>query len=318
MRKITLTLFALVVFITAYCGTPQAISYQAVVQRSSGTPISNRDISLRLSILAGSATGPVSYEETQSAGTDGIGVVAVNIGSGTAVSGSFSGINWSAGTYFLKTEIDTNGGTNYATVGTVQFFSVPYSLYSAKAAQSNTASLQFPDGTDSLTPVILNGTFSYQVPVGQTLYITDLTQNASTTCTGYGIAINGVTLSPSESSTGGSTSAEAVDKVNFPMTVPSGYVLSSTTCATSLVGFVVPANNTCVVFDLSVGNYTVPVGKVLVIQNLMSATTWNYQYSIGGNVTSFTKRLNFADQGTTISASGLTGSLMMMGYLKNR
>jgi len=317
MRKITLTLFAMVVFVAAYCGVPQAISYQAVVQNAtSGQPIKDKTVSVRLSILSGSAVGPVSFEETQSITTDGIGVIALNIGNGSVVSGTFTSINWSSGSYYLKTEIDTTGGTNYANVGTVEFFSVPYAMY---AAQSNFASSDFPDGLVNIVPILQNGSFSYTVPAGQTLYITNISYNQGASCTSYGVNVNGVTLTSNE--TTGGTSASASNKIAYPIGIPSGYNVSSSSCGTSMLGFTIPTNNSWVAFDLSSGNYTVPVGKVLVVNNMVSnaSATWNNTYNISGNTTTFEKGINFIDQSQTISANGLSGgSLMMIGYLKNR
>ena len=326
MRKITLSLFALMLYVTAYCGVPQAISYQAVAINASGAPIKNRSVALRLSILSGTPTGTLSYQERQSTTTDNSGIVSVQIGNGAVLSGSFSTIDWSKGVFFLKTEIDTLGGTSYNTVGTVQFFSVPYAMY---AGNAGFASPDFPDGLNGITPVNLNGSFSYIVPAGQTLYITDIGHNNSATCPTYGVAINGLFLN--SPTTGGSTSTSTTAATthpspgaklvtNFPFMMPSGYAINSTSCGTSMMGFTVATGYSAVVFDLSTGNYTVPVGKMLVIKNMIpsTTTTWNGFYNVGANTTSFTKSLSFVDQGQTISTTGLSGSLLMMGYLKNR
>jgi uncharacterized protein (DUF2147 family) len=167
------------------------------------------------------------------------------------------------------------------------------------------------------------------VPSGQTLYITDITSNLSTGtgCSNYGIAINGVTLSASEAagsqpSSGGAagTASGSSNKLNYPMGIPSGYSVNSISCGTSLQGFTVPTTYIWVVFDLNIGNYTVPAGKILVIKNMVSnsGTSWNGNYSVAGNTSTYTKAVNFIDQGQTISASGLSGSLLMIGFLKNR
>jgi len=58
-------------------------------------------------------------------------LVSLEIGSGTVVSGTFAGINWAIGPYFIKTETDPAGGTNYSIIGTNQLMSVPYALFSA-------------------------------------------------------------------------------------------------------------------------------------------------------------------------------------------
>jgi hypothetical protein len=328
MRKITLTLLAVVLSVAAYCGVPQAISYQAVALNATGQPIKNKAIALRLSILATTPTGTLDYQERQSSTTDNSGIISVSIGNGTVLSGSFSTIDWSKGVYYLKTEIDTNGGTSYTAVGTVQFFSVPFSLYSANSAASNLASIDYPDGMNNIIPVSMNGNFSYVVPAGQTLYVTQFSNNNVAGCTNYGVAINGVFVASDENGTtqtigghsGGTTIATNKFGLNYPIGIPSGYAINSTSCGTSLIGFTIPTAASWVIFDLSTGNYTVPAGKVLVVKNMISSTstTWSGFYNIGANSTAFNDHVNFVDQGTTVSVTGLTGSLLMMGYLKNR
>jgi len=52
----------------------------------------------------------------------------VNVGMGTVVSGTFSGINWGKNSKFLQVELNTTGGTTYTDLGTTQMMSVPYAL----------------------------------------------------------------------------------------------------------------------------------------------------------------------------------------------
>ena len=47
--------------------------------------------------------------------------------------GSFAGIDWANGPFFLKTETDPVGGTNYTVTSTQQLMSVPYALYAEEA-----------------------------------------------------------------------------------------------------------------------------------------------------------------------------------------
>ncbi len=55
--------------------------------------------------------------------------VSLEIGGGVAVSGSFPAIDWANGPYFIQTETDPTGGTNYTITGTgAQFLSVPMPL----------------------------------------------------------------------------------------------------------------------------------------------------------------------------------------------
>ena len=123
----------------AYCAaqSPEKMSYQCVVRKSGGELVANRNIGLRISILQGSASGNVVYQETYNPNpqTNANGLVSVEIGGGAALSGSFSDIDWGSGTYFLKTETDPAGGTNYTVSGTSQLLSVPYALH-AKTAEN--------------------------------------------------------------------------------------------------------------------------------------------------------------------------------------
>jgi hypothetical protein len=89
---------------------------------------------MRISILQGTATGTSVYTETQNPSTNANGLIAIEIGTGIVVSGSFSNIDWANGPYFVKTETDPNGGSNYTLTGTSQLLSVPYALH-AKTAE---------------------------------------------------------------------------------------------------------------------------------------------------------------------------------------
>ena len=132
----TLTLLILSA-IEAQSQIPQAFKYQAVARDASGNVLVNKLVSIRTSILLGGPTGSSVYAETQSIATNDFGVITLNIGEGTIVSGNFTDINWGATTYFIKTELDVTGGTNYQFMGITQLLSVPYALYSEKTGSSN-------------------------------------------------------------------------------------------------------------------------------------------------------------------------------------
>ena len=91
---------------------------------------------LRFTILDGSASGTVVYQETQTATTNSLGLFVVNIGQGTPVTGNFSTINWGGGNKFTQVELDVAGGTSFTNMGTSQMLSVPYSLYSAHSGDA--------------------------------------------------------------------------------------------------------------------------------------------------------------------------------------
>jgi hypothetical protein len=133
MKKLFALTVIIALTISVLAQAPQKMSYQAVIRNSSGQLLANHAVGMRLSILQGSSTGTPVYVETQTPTTNGNGLATVEIGGGTLVSGTFAGINWGAGPYYLKTETDPAGATDYAIVGTSQLLSVPYALHSKKA-----------------------------------------------------------------------------------------------------------------------------------------------------------------------------------------
>ncbi len=135
MKKIVLSVSAFMLTMNLMAQAPQKMSYQAVVRNSSNALVQNGSIGMRISILQGSASGTAVYVETQTPTTNNNGLASVTIGSGTVVSGDMSTIDWSTGDYFLQTETDPTGGTNYTVIGTSQLLSVPYALH-AKTAES--------------------------------------------------------------------------------------------------------------------------------------------------------------------------------------
>ncbi len=151
MKKITSLLLALsAMATTAIAQVAQKINYQAVIRNAAGAPIINQNVSLRFSILTGSASGTSVYSETQSATTNAFGLANVQIGGGTPVSGNFTTITWGTASKFLKVEADINGGTTYAQLATVEMVSVPYAI-NAQTSNDNRWNLATNDITSNNT-----------------------------------------------------------------------------------------------------------------------------------------------------------------------
>lgn len=106
------------------------MSYQTVIRNAGGVLVTNQAVSIKISLLQGSATGTAMYIETQHPTTNANGLASLQIGGGTVVSGTFASIDWANGPYFIKTETDPAGGSNYSVVGTSQLLSVAYALQS--------------------------------------------------------------------------------------------------------------------------------------------------------------------------------------------
>jgi len=138
MKRLVFTLvIVLAIVITAMAQPPQAFKYQAVVRDNNGDIIQNQNVSLRISIHDGYSTGTVIYQEIHSAITNQFGLVSVDVGTGTPVTGYFSSIDWANGSKYLETELDPAGGSNYTSMGTTQLLSVPYALYSGNTANGD-------------------------------------------------------------------------------------------------------------------------------------------------------------------------------------
>ena len=71
--------------------------------------------------------------ETHTAVTNANGLVTLQVGGGTVLQGVFVDIDWANGPFFLKTETDPAGGSNYTVTSTQQMLSVPYALYAKEA-----------------------------------------------------------------------------------------------------------------------------------------------------------------------------------------
>ncbi|MGV6845233.1 MAG: hypothetical protein ACWA42_03800 [Lutibacter sp.] len=138
MKKIMILFFVVLIATNIKAQSPQKMSYQAVIRDASNALITNTTVGMQISILQTTTSGTAVYVETQAPTTNANGLVSVEVGGGTVVSGTFSAIDWSAGPYFIKTEIDPAGGTSYSISATSQLLSVPYALY-AKTAESLTS-----------------------------------------------------------------------------------------------------------------------------------------------------------------------------------
>jgi hypothetical protein len=163
MKKNLLLVGALLIGGYSFAQAPQKMTYQSVVRNASNALVSNVLVGVKISVLQGSASGAASYVETQSVTTNANGLATFQIGNGTAVTGTMAAINWANGPYFIKTETDPTGGTNYTIVGTSELLSVPYALFSANGGVAGPAGAVGATG-----PAGTNGTNGIDGAVGAT------------------------------------------------------------------------------------------------------------------------------------------------------
>jgi uncharacterized protein (TIGR02145 family) len=120
----------------AFSQAPNKINFQSVLRNNLGEVLANKTVTIRIGILAGSSTGTNVFSESHTKTTDATGLISLQIGMGTLVSGVFSNINWGNLAHFIKLEADFNGGSNYSVLGTQELLSVPYALYSSRTDTS--------------------------------------------------------------------------------------------------------------------------------------------------------------------------------------
>jgi len=329
-----LLLFLFFIPFISLAQVPQGVGYQGVATDANGVELVNDSISIRASVLSGSATGTIEWEETHATSTDTFGLFTLTIGQGTNTTNglqtSFADISWGTNTHFLKIEMDVTGGTNYSFMGTNQMMSVPYALYAESAninydSISNLLSndstfitnvgggmggsgcdIQYPDGLDG-EPITYNLSSSYTVPAGKNLYITNLYSQS-----GF-FSIDGVNVLHSYSNYNQSS------KTAMPFIAKQGQILLHSSSAGSFNGFLVDALVDPITYNLS-SSYTVPAGKNLYITNLYSQSGF---FSIDGvnvlhsysnyNLSSKTAMPFIAKQGQVLLHSSSAGSFN--GYL---
>jgi hypothetical protein len=149
MKKFYTILLFLFATVSILAQAPEKMSYQAVLRDASNTLLTNQEVGMQISILQSTANGTAVYVETQTVTSNINGLVTLEIGTGTVVSGDFTTIDWSTDSYFIKTETDPAGGTTYTITGTSQLMSVPFAMY-AKTSGNAAPGPQGAQGTQGI------------------------------------------------------------------------------------------------------------------------------------------------------------------------
>ncbi|MEI7595082.1 MAG: DUF1566 domain-containing protein [Bacteroidota bacterium] len=196
---------------------------------------------MRISILRD--VTPV-YIEIQSVSTNANGLATVEIGTAiTPELGIFANIDWSYGTYFIKTETDPTGGTNYGTIVTTsQLLSVPYALH-AKVSDSIAGGITETDpvysnsqaknitASDITNLSNLSGTNTGDQDLSTFATITDLSNKVDKE-TGKGLTSNDYTTAEKNKLSGIAEGAEVNVNADWNATSGDSLILNKPTLAT--------------------------------------------------------------------------------------
>ncbi len=117
-----ISMFASVII---YAQAMNQFNYQAVVRNASNQVIANATIGVRLSLW--NATTQIGSATTNTVVSNANGLI-------TCTMLIPSNVDWSTGTYYIKSEIDPAGGNNYTLTSNSPLNSVPYAEYAKTAA----------------------------------------------------------------------------------------------------------------------------------------------------------------------------------------
>jgi hypothetical protein len=137
MKKVVLLLLLLLCATFIFAQPSSQINLQAVARTTGGSILNNKTMTLRISLLEGTATGTPVWVEQSAIITNQFGLFNYSIGSGTPVGAfTYANVNW-ATKKFVKLELDPAGGLNFATLSTEELKSVPFANIAKSALSLN-------------------------------------------------------------------------------------------------------------------------------------------------------------------------------------
>jgi hypothetical protein len=172
-RLFNRSIFILLLLIVMVHGYGQTgLNFQGVARTNNNIILASQPISLRLSILQGSATGIAEYVETRRVTTNAQGLFTAVIGDTGAIStlGNFTTINWKNIPKFLKIEMDAAAGNNFISIGTTQFQYVAYAQFANSVDAENIT---------GVVPVARGGTGANSLSTFKTAMALDKVNNTS-------------------------------------------------------------------------------------------------------------------------------------------
>ena len=178
----------LIILLSPFCllnaQSPSKFSYQSILRDSKGSLLVNQAVGIQFTILKGSSAGTTEYVENHIVNTNENGLVSLIIGEGKSTD-SLTDINWGDGEFYLLSEIDLLGGSNYTISITTPLISVPFALH------ANTATIadSLIGGGSKFVDLITNQTID-----GDKTFNSDLLVNGITLGKGGGDQISNTAI----------------------------------------------------------------------------------------------------------------------------
>lgn len=311
MKKITILITVMVMCLTTlFAQAPEKINYQAVVRNSSNQLMANANVSVRVSILQGSANGSAVYVETQTVTTNTNGLMTLSIGGGNAQQGTIATIDWANGPFFLKVETDPNGGTNYSVTSTQQLMSVPYALYAKEAGNVPQSIGELANDVNYITindipeiPTVPTNVSAFTNDAG---YVTTIGCEGASLCDMYDTlsALNGTVAALRDTITLLQATIEAIS---------NPYVESTPMVTTTVISYITQTSAYCGGVVTSVSNNPVTARGICWSTN--PQPTLNDFYTIdGAGVGSFTGLMSGLTPNTTYYARAYATNSLGTAY----
>ena len=96
MKKKHVYIITLLFSCMIFSQSPDKMSYQAIVRNASGELVTDTNIGIQISIIKQAISGTAVYVETHSVNTNANGLITIQIGAGSPISGVFSAIVFKA------------------------------------------------------------------------------------------------------------------------------------------------------------------------------------------------------------------------------
>ncbi len=112
---------------------PLGFNYQGIARQADGTPISEQDIGIRVSIIDG-PQGAIQFTEEHFLTTNNFGLFTAVVGQGNGNS-TLNSVDWSLGNLWLQIELDPDNSGSYIMMGSQQLMSVPYALFAQQSGE---------------------------------------------------------------------------------------------------------------------------------------------------------------------------------------